>query len=207
MKSVNLFIALAICLIANTVHAQTIYMKFTQYDNTVATAGLGKASTAKDGTNTVDLHDYIEVASAQFDEQQTLNIGSTSSGANTPNLVFNPFTITKPVDTFTANLFQYMASGKPYKFVEILFVKSGGSNVGSVFYKVLLKYVLVNTQAVSSVADCSDGCVVESVSFAYAGMLQTTYKQQSDGFTPNSTTGWNRLRNQPDTDPTTPINP
>ncbi|MBD2757304.1 type VI secretion system tube protein Hcp [Spirosoma validum] len=208
MKSVKLFSTLAICLIAITVRAQDIYMKFTPYGSgAVATVGLGPDQTVKDGNNTVRLNDYLQVSSAQFDEEQTLNIGSQSSGAGAGRVAFNPLTITKSVDALTPKLFQAMCSGTAYKFVEILFVKpTADGNTASVIYKVLLKLAGVKTQAVSSVADCANGCVAESVSFEYGGMIQSTYKQQSNGsFTQNPPAGWNRVRNVQDTDPSTEL--
>ena len=210
MKSVKLFSTLAICLIAITVRAQDIYMQFTPYNGPVATAGMGPDIQVKDASkpDLVNLKDYLQVSSAQFDEEQTLNIGSQSSGAGAGKVTFNPLTITKSVDALTPKLFQFMCSGTPYKFVEILFIKpTGGNNPANVIYKVLLKLAAVKTQAVSSVADCSNGCVAESVSFEYGGMLQYTYKQQATGsITANPPGGWNRVKNVEDTDPTTVIN-
>lgn len=206
MKSVKLFIALVICLIATKVRAQDIYIKFTPYSGAVATAGLGPDIKVKDANNLVDLKDYLQVSSVQFDEEQTLNIGSQSAGVGAGKVTFNPLTITKSVDALTPKLYQFMCAGTPYKFVEILFVKPTTENsTAPVIYKVLLKLAAVKTQAVSSVADCANGCVAESVSFEYGGMIQYTYKSQSNGSSTPIPAGWNRVRNIEDTDPTTEL--
>lgn len=206
MKSVKLFSTLAICLVAITGHAQDIYMKFTPYSGAVTTAGLGPNVTVKDGANNVQLTDYLQVSSVQFDEEQTLNIGSQSSGAGAGKVSFNPLTITKSVDALTPKLYQFMCTGTPYKFVEILFVKPAtDNNPAPVIYKVLLKLAAVKTQAVSSVASCANGCVAESVSFEYGGMIQYTYKPQANGSSTPIPAGWNRVKNVEDTDPTSEL--
>ena len=117
MKSVKLFITLAICLIAITVRAQGIYMQFTPYSGAVATAGMGPDIQVKDASKAglASLKDYLQVSSAQFDEEQTLSIGSQSTGAGAGRVAFNPLTITKSVDALTPKLFQVMCAGTPYK--------------------------------------------------------------------------------------------
>lgn len=215
MKPVILYLFLAAYLVTNAVHAQGIYMKFVQYGNTggggsgsnagtdgpIASAGLGQPGTTQDGPNTtVQLIDYVQVASFQFDQQQTLNIGSTSGGAGAGKITFNPLTITKAVDALSPKLFQAMASGTAYKRIEILFTKGLPGLGTTVYYKVILKLVAVKSMAVSSVDDCTDGCAAESVSFEYGGMQIYTYKPQTSGFYLENPVhgGWDRLINSSD---------
>lgn len=178
-------------------------MKFTDYNNTVISAGLNpSAGTIKDGVGTtVQLSDYLQVVSLQYDAEQTLNIGSQSTGAGAGKVTFNPLTIVKGLDALSPKLFQFMCAGTAFKTVEILFAKPTPDNsTTAVYFKIILKLAAVKTQAISSVADCSNGCVAESVSFEYGGLQLYTYKPQPNGaFIENPVHGgWNRVTNTPD---------
>lgn len=206
MKKMSIvLVGLLVCFSSLAVQAQEIYMKMTTYTPTVATAGLGQTdATAQDNGTTVKLNDYIKLSSVQYDFEQTLNIGSQSTGAGAGKVVFNPLVITKIVDQTSAPLFQAMASGTPYQFIEFLFVSNtGAKGGGQVLYKVLLKLAAVKTISVSSV-NCSTGCpgIAESVSFEYGGYIVSTYTQKPTGeVVAGTVSGWNRVRNVADNDP------
>ncbi len=48
----------------------------------------------------------FEVETFSFDVEQTLNIGSQSSGAGAGKVTFNPFSITRKIDRSSPNLFR-----------------------------------------------------------------------------------------------------
>jgi type VI secretion system Hcp family effector len=48
-----------------------------------------------------------------FDVEQTLNIGSQSSGAGAGKVTFNPFSITRKIDSASPSLFQMAQTHKP----------------------------------------------------------------------------------------------
>jgi type VI protein secretion system component Hcp len=50
----------------------------------------------------------------------TLNIGSASSGASAGKITFNPFTITRKTDSASPSLYQACASGKHFSTVKIV---------------------------------------------------------------------------------------
>ncbi len=183
-------------------------MKLTPYGTGVSpTSGINQGAPTVKGD--VDLSNYLQLSSIQYDFVQTLNIGSQSTGAGAGKVTFNPLTITKTVDQTSAPLFQAMASGTAYQFIEFLIVSSAGSNSQArvVLYKVLLKLAAVKTMSVSSV-ECTSGCpgIAESISFEYGGYVVFTYIQKADeSVTPGRIAGWNRVSNVADTSPTSII--
>ena len=53
----------------------------------------------------------FEVTDFGFDIEQTLNVGSQSSGAGAGKVTFNPFTITRKADSSSPTLFRQVLSG------------------------------------------------------------------------------------------------
>lgn len=61
--------------------------------------------------------DLFEISDFSFDIEQTLSIGSNSSGAGAGKVTFNPFSITKQTDTASPVFFQQaLAGGSPGSF-------------------------------------------------------------------------------------------
>lgn len=187
--------------VAVAAQAQTFYMKITDYNNKVVTAGISQL----DGGNTFpDLKNYVEVSSLQYDFEQTLNMSSQSSGAGAGKIAFNPLVITKVADQLSAPLFQAMASGTAYKTIEFVSLNTNKQ----VVYSIMLKLVAVKTMAVSAVACGTPQCagIAESVSFEYGAYLIQPYWQNTSGtITKGTIVGWNRIKNVADTDPTAAI--
>lgn len=199
-------VSLLVCFGPIAAQAQGIYMKLTPYSGTSPTDKIGQTGliVSVDGKS-VDLSNYINLSSVQYDFEQFPNIGSQSTGAGAGKILFNPLSITKTADQTSAPLFQAMASGTPYQFIEFLFVSTATADSKPVVrYKVLLKLAAVRTMSVSSVA-CTTGCpgIAESVTFEYGGYIVFTYAQAANGsLLPAKVAGWNRIKNVADTDPT-----
>lgn len=62
---------------------------------------------------------FIKISSCNSDIEQTLNIGSQSTGAGAGKITFNPFKITKFIDAISPALFLNAASGTPFKTAEV----------------------------------------------------------------------------------------
>ncbi len=62
----------------------------------------------------------FEVQDYSFDVEQTLSIGSQSSGAGAGKVTFNPFTITTRPGTQTAALFRAMGDGSVFPSAELI---------------------------------------------------------------------------------------
>ena len=54
----------------------------------------------------------FEIDDFSFDIEQVLNIGSSSSGAGSGKVTFNPFQITKKTDSSSPNLFEACVTGE-----------------------------------------------------------------------------------------------
>ena len=76
----------------------------------------------------------FEIEDFSFDIEQTLNIGSQSTGAGAGKVTFNPFSITRKIDKFSPLLFQASCSGTPYQKVALGLKRSAGGNTSGIIY-------------------------------------------------------------------------
>ena len=146
----------------------------------------------------------FEVEDYSFDIEQTLNIGSQSSGAGAGKVTFNPFSVTRKTDRASPLLFQMACSGTPFETVVLALGKSAGgaaagavkSASGLIFLRFDFKLVAVKTISWSH----DDESPKERVTFEYGG-LQVRYSQQNPDGTLAAAVlgGWNRVRNVQDT--------
>jgi type VI secretion system Hcp family effector len=148
-----------------------------------------KAGTPDDPT-------LFEIEDFSFDIEQTLNIGSQSTGAGAGKVTFNPFSITRKIDRSSPILFKLACSGTPFQEVALGLRKSSGGDVSGQIYLVF-RFKLVAVKTISWSYD--DESPKETVTFEYGG-LQVHYSQQQ----PNGSMktpipgGWNRVRNVSD---------
>ncbi len=127
------------------------------------------------------------VSQMSFDIEQTLNIGSQSSGAGAGKVTFNPFSITRKVDASSPSLFQMACSGRPFKSVAV--------RVGKATYT--FKLVAVKAINYSASSDAPNE-TIETVQFLYGGVNIST------GAAAGETLGWNRVMNAAWNDVTKP---
>jgi type VI secretion system secreted protein Hcp len=186
------------------------YMTFQQYngkylesgsqvDFTKNTEPLMKSPFAIPTDKAANGSSYIfEVEDYSFDIEQTLNIGSQTSGAGAGKVTFNPFSITRKIDQASPILFQMACSGTAFKVVTLALRKGtgtggGGANVsGMIFLRFDFKLVAVKTISWSH----DDESPKETVTFEYGGM-QIRYSPQDASGTLKTAIpgGWNRVRN------------
>ncbi|SEJ20185.1 Type VI secretion system effector, Hcp [Dyadobacter koreensis] len=184
-------------LITGSAMAQTIYIKCTDDRDRVLTSGVSpQAGTIFDNGKRVDLKDYMEVSSMQFETEQTLNIGASGSGAGAGKISFGDFSFTKNVDLASTKLLQFQASGILIKTVEIILQGRSGTVEPVVTYKILLGMAGVKGFSASANGDCG-GCVEESYTLQYGTLQIFTYAIAPDGrVTQNpSPFGWDRIKN------------
>lgn len=187
------------------------YMAFQQYGGTYLTA----ESQVDMSNNTEPLMttptspfksgQVFEVEDYSFDIEQTLNIGSQSSGAGAGKVSFNPFSITRKIDKASPIFFQYACSGTAFQQVSLGIRKAvgqaggGGLTSGMMFLRFDFKLVAVKTISWSH----DDESPKETVTFEYGG-LQVRYNQQdpsgslSTGQAAIFSGGWNRVKNVQD---------
>jgi len=149
----------------------------------------------KDAANKVDgkYSSLFEIEDFSFDIEQTLNIGSQSTGAGAGKVTFNPFQINRKIDVSSASFFAKACSGTPFMNVALgLRKSSGGDTSGQMFLAFKFKLVAVKTVSWSY----DDESPKESVTFEYGG-LQVFYSPQNPDGTMAAVQmdGWNRVRN------------
>ena len=143
----------------------------------------------------------FEVEDYSFDIEQTLNIGSQSSGAGAGKVTFNPFRITRKMDKASPVLFQMACSGTAFQAVTLVLRKSAGaSSTGVAFLKFTFKLVAVKTISYTG----PDQSPKEFVTFEYGGLVIEYWQQNADGSMGMKVAdGWNRVKNILDSDPAT----
>jgi len=140
----------------------------------------------------------FEIEDFSFDIEQTLNIGSQSTGAGAGKVTFNPFSITRKIDLSSPTLFSMACSGTPFEEVALGLRKSSGGTVTGRIYLVF-RFKLVAVKTISWSYD--DESPKETVTFEYGG-LQVHYSQQEANgkMKPQVSGGWNRVKNVRDTE-------
>jgi type VI protein secretion system component Hcp len=195
------FFSFSICALAQT----TIYARFTDYNNNVPkTDGTTGTSKGLITTNTIDPSstELFKLTTFTQSVEQTLNIGSQSTGAGAGKVIFNPLSFSRPVDAISSLLFSNSASGTPFQTVEIFFTDASNR----IAAKQLYKLVAVKTIGWSG-ASCSSDCpaVLENVSMEYGVQIDFIYKAGNNYLTSPLIKGWNRVKNVADNDPNSVI--
>jgi type VI secretion system secreted protein Hcp len=146
----------------------------------------------------------FEIEDYSFDVEQTLNIGSQSTGAGAGKITFNPFSITRKIDLQSPTFFNMACSGTAFKFVTLGMRKSGGGlTSGLIFLRFDFKLVAVKT--ISWAHD--DESPKETITLEY-GALWVSYNQQAASGAmslPMVQQGWSRVTNRADPTWTSPI--
>src|SRR5580704_15737875 len=99
--------------------AYGIFVKFIDYQGTSATVYGESAAKGMAGS--------IEALSFSSDVEQTLNIGSQTSGAGAGKISFGDIQFTKNVDSTSGALFVAASAGRPFKEVDFTFTRPDGS--------------------------------------------------------------------------------
>lgn len=143
---------------------------------------------------------------SQLSIEQTLSIGSQSTGTGSGRVDFKEFSITRKIDKASTKFFDMACSGTPFKMVTLCLRKSGGGDTtGFVFLRFDFKLVAVKTISWSH----DETSPKEEVTFEYGGLLVRYTPQTSAGAMGTvQTAGWNRTKNVKDwsTDPITQSN-
>ncbi len=158
--------------------ATNINLKFTNY---------GSSAPAIKGT--------VQASSLTWSAEQTLNIGSQTTGAGAGKVTFNDLTFTKAVDATSPAFFQALCAGVPFEFVDISFVTSAGTTASC---RLKLAAVKSIDGTVGMVAGTTGtGAPSEAITLEYGGAIWTVGA---------ATAGWNRVQNASDTNPAAVIN-
>ena len=130
---------------------------------------------------------------SQLSIEQTLNIGSQSSGTGAGRVDFKEFSITRRIDKSSATFFKMACSGTPFKNVALALRRaSGGDTAGLFFLRFDFKLAAVKTISWSH----DETAPKEEITFEYGGFHLSYAPQNSDGS--QGTTqmdGWDRTKN------------
>ena len=137
----------------------------------------------------------IEVKEASFDAEQTLNIGSQSTGAGAGRVTFNPFSFKKTPDAHSADLWLKLCNGTPYQKVTFDVAKAGiggGSSNTVPFVTFTMGLVAVKTISVAT----GDEAPTETVTLEYGQAAYAVTPQNPDGSLGKPVaSGWDRVKN------------
>ncbi len=127
-----------------------------------------------------------------------VSIGSSKAGGGTGKAKFEPFRVTKNIDSASPNLFYTCCVGGHYKELNLFVRRAGGtpSQSGQTYLQIGFKLVMVSN------IQWSNGEVpTETISFDY-GALQFKYtaQKQTGGLGEAATTQWSQVTNSADYD-------
>ncbi len=136
----------------------------------------------------------FEVEDFSFDVEQTLNIGSSSSGSGAGKITFNPFSITRKIDRSSPEFFKRACSGTPFADVRLGARKSAGGEQSGIIY-LIFAFKMVAVKTISWAYD--DESPKETVTFEYGGLFVYYRQQQPNGSLDGTEYqgGWDRVRN------------
>jgi len=171
--------------------ADRVLVRLTRYDNTVLTPV--QPVTTGAGQNFFDVHEF------SGNVEQTLNIGSQSSGAGAGKITFDPFSFSLPPTSVDPQLFQMCAAGTAFKTMEVMFYHplNASGAIGAPYLVLTLKLVAVKTIGWS--LDAS-GNGKTTITFLYGGLVVGGATGVANQYV---TLGWNRVNNVSDNSTTT----
>jgi len=138
----------------------------------------------------------FEIEDFSFGIEQTLNIGSQSTGAGAGKVTFNAFTVNRKIDQSSPRLFQMACSGTPFQEVGLALRKSGGGDAAGKVY-LIFRFKLVAVKTINWSYD--EESPKEAVEFEYGGLQVFYGLQKPDGSISSPVPGgWNRVKNVAD---------
>jgi type VI secretion system secreted protein Hcp len=125
-------------------------------------------------------------------------IGSATKGAGAGKVSFEKFQFVTPLDKYSAELFQDLASGSHLTSVEIVVRKPGPTGMEAPVVQYVLKTVFITDFHVSGDA----GRATETIQGEFGAIQFVLYQQSNNGTTSvGSTGGWSQVTNSPVTIP------
>jgi len=123
---------------------------------------------------------WFAVRAFQFGTENTINIGSATSGGGAGKAQALPAGFAKLPNAASAALFNSCVLGAHWDEFEIVFARpSGGQSPGSVVLRVELKLVIVGSVGIA--ASSGDDAPGEDVQIQYGAQRITFYSQDSTG--------------------------
>jgi len=142
------------------------------------------------------LQKFIPVSNYSFEVENTLVLGSQSTGAGAGKATFDVFSFTRNVDSNSPVFFLALAEGVTLSSVVLSLFPAGGTTVSStprVIYT--FNTVVLSSQSVS---EDSNGNPVEKITLQYGKLTVSSAPQNADGTLGKPiVSAWNRVSNSP----------
>jgi type VI protein secretion system component Hcp len=156
------------------------YVRFTSYDGSILKGDDGKAQ-------------WFEVYGLSFGSEQTLNIGSQSTGAGAGKIDFNPLSFTLGSSAGTTQLDALLAKGTAFKTIELVGYQTGLNGSAQAVSLSTFKFAAVKSDAIDVVTG------QHALSFEYGGLVSKAATLNSDGLLSTGIPmGWNKVTNVSD---------
>ncbi len=140
----------------------------------------------------------FDLTSFTLDAMNSASIGSATSGAGAGKVSFQGFQFVKPLDKYSAQLFQDLASGSHLASVEIVIRKPGANGMDAPVVQYLLKTVFLTNIHISGEAKNA----TETIQGKFGAIQFVLYGQTNSGqSTVSSAGGWSQVTNSPVTVP------
>ena len=160
------------------------------------TNDLGKLSGESGDQLTPSKTKAFELSSFTLDASNPISIGSATTGAGAGKVKFEPFQFVKPVDKYTAELFQDLSSGTKIPSIEIVVRRPGDNGLENPLIQYMLKPVILTNLHISG----ESRSATETIQAEFGAVQFAVYAQKPNGqSTVTSTGGWNQITNKPDT--------
>ena len=157
-------------------------------------APLGEATNPTNANTTK----AFELTSFSLGAMNTVSIGSASAGAGAGKVSFQSFQFVKPLDKYSAQLFQDLSSGTHLASVEIVVRRPGPTGMANPIVQYVLKTVFIT----SIHWDGASNHATETVQGEFGAIQFVLYGQTKSGqSTVSSQGGWSQVTNQPVTIP------
>src|SRR5580704_4103683 len=152
-------------------------------------APLGEATNPTNANTTK----AFELTSFSLGAMNTVSIGSASAGAGAGKVSFQSFQFVKPLDKYSAQLFQDLSSGTHLASVEIVVRRPGPTGMANPIVQYMLKTVFIT----SIHWDGASNHATETVQGEFGAIQFVLYGQTKSGqSTVSSQGGWSQVTNQ-----------
>ena len=137
----------------------------------------------------------IELSEFSFGAENTISIGSGSTGAGAGKVSFKEFSCKKLTDSASADLFKRLCNGTHYNG-KISIRKAGGDSKKTGAVYLVFSFNMLMVKSIDWSGSSGDDVPTESVTFMY-GEMAISYKQQTKagGMGTNFECQWSQLNN------------
>lgn len=145
--------------------------------------------------------DSFEISEFSFGVENTLSIGSATTGAGAGKATFKEFTVKKLVDKASPKLLMTCGMGGHYKKVQLFLRKSGSEKGKSGKAYLNFAFSLVAVKSIEWSGSSGDDSPTETVIFEYGEMFVGYFPQTKTGGLGSLESGsWSKLLNTETTD-------